>query len=383
MRPYPIVMMMSDVKAFGGAEHSFSLISRNLDRSVFSVRVVVPREGPMVDTIRDAGIPVHIMSLTRARDAANFPEFIALLREYRIRLVNAHGVRAGLYAGVARMSLPIKVVVCERNLQSWRAQVVPRAIDRFIARHNDFRVGVSQAIVDDMVAAGVITRDKTRAVGGGVDTTRLAVDSVRRERARAAFGFAPDELTIVTAGRLHRMKGFIDLVNAVPRIIEHVPNARIIVAGDGEERETLEKRIQELNVGHAIKLIGFVSEMPELLAAADLFVLPSVSLADTPREGTPMAIVEALASGLAVVTTAVSGNAEIIRDGFNGRVVPPQDPARLADAIIEILQSAARKEMGENGRRLVLERYSIEYVVAAYRDIFLNLLEPSATLAAR
>jgi glycosyltransferase involved in cell wall biosynthesis len=383
MRPYPIVMMMSDVKAFGGAEHSFSLISRNLDRSVFSVRVVVPREGPMVDTIRDAGIPVHIMSLTRARDATNFPDFIALLRKHRIRLVNAHGVRAGLYAGVARMTLPIKVVVCERNLQSWRARAVPRAIDRFIARHNDFRVGVSQAIVDDMVEAGVITRDRTRAVGGGVDTTRLAVDATRRERARAAFGFAPGDLIVVTAGRLHRMKGFIDLVNAVPRIIEQVPHARIIVAGDGEERETLEKRIAELNVGHAIKLIGFVSGMPELLAAADLFVLPSVSLEDTPREGTPMAIVEALASGLAVVTTAVSGNAEIIRDGFNGRVVPPQDPARLANAIIEVLQSPARKEMGENGRKLVLERYSIEYVVAAYREIFLNLLEPSAALAAR
>lgn len=375
-------MMMSDVKPFGGAEHSFSLISRNLDRSIFSVRVVVPREGPMVDTIRDAGIPVHIMSLTRARDATNFPEFIALLRQYRIRLVNAHGVRAGLYAGVARMSLPIKVVVCERNLQSWRARAVPRAIDRFIARHNDFRVGVSQAIVDDMVAAGVITRQKARAVGGGVDTKRLAVDGARRERARAAFGLAPGDLAIVTAGRLHRMKGFIDLVNAVPRIVGQVPNARIILAGDGEERETLEKRIQELNVGHAIKLIGFVREMPELLAAADLFVLPSVSLEDTPREGTPMAIVEALASGLAVVTTRVSGNAEIIRDGFNGRVVPPQDPVRLADAIVEVLRSPARKEMGENGRRLVLERYSIEYVVAAYTEIFLNLLESSAAASA-
>jgi hypothetical protein len=196
MRPYPIVMMMSDVKPFGGAEHSFSLIVRNLDRSVFSPRVVVPREGPMVETIRAAGIPVEIMPLTRARDLTRFPRFLGFLKSNRIRLVNAHGVRAGMYGGLAKMMLPIKVVVCERNLQSWRAQALPRTIDRFIARHNDFRIGVSQAIVDDMVAAGVCNRDMVRAIGGGVDTTRLAVTPERRAKARERFGITADEIAI-------------------------------------------------------------------------------------------------------------------------------------------------------------------------------------------
>jgi glycosyltransferase involved in cell wall biosynthesis len=156
------------------------------------------------------------------------------------------------------------------------------------------------------------------------------------------------------------------------------------VAGDGEERAALEKRIAELEVGHAIKLVGYIKDMPELLAAGDLFVLPSVSLEGTPREGTPMAIVEAQAAGLAVVTTSVSGNAEIIRDGFNGMVVPPQDPERLADAIIKILRNPERRKLGENGQRLVQERYSIEYVVRGYTEIFLHLLEPqSNTLTSR
>lgn len=136
-------------------------------------------------------------------------------------------------------------------------------------------------------------------------------------------------------------------------------------------------------MGDRVRLIGFVRDMPELFAAADLFVLPSVALENTPREGTPMTIQEAQAAGLAVVTTNISGNAEIIRDGFNGRVVPEQDPASLADAIADILRRPDRAQLGENGRQLVRERYSVEYVVAAYTEIFLNLLEPSATLAAR
>ena len=371
--------MLSDVKPFGGAEHSISQLVRNLDRSIFSPSVLVPREGPIVDGIREAGIPVHVMPLTRLRDIVRFPAFLSLLRSQRIRLVNAHGVRGGFFAGLARMSLPIKVVVCERNLQAWRAHTLPRAIDGFIARHNDFRIGVSQSIVDDMVAHGVIARERARAIAGGVDMKRLAVDAARRERARQRFGIADNELAVVTAGRLHKMKGFIDLVDAAPRIAGQVPNARILVAGEGEERPALEKRIAELNAGHAIGLIGFVRDMPELFAAADVFVLPSVALENTPQEGTPMTIQEAQAAGLAVVTTRVSGNAEIIRDGFNGRVVEPQNPAQLADAIVEVLRRPERAQMGENGRRVVQERYSMEYVTAAYTEIFLSLLERSPT----
>src|SRR5512139_1489769 len=197
MRPYPILIMLSDVKPFGGAEHSVAYLARHLDRSIFSPRVLVPREGLIVDTLREAGIPVHVMPLARVRDLVNVPDFLALLREHRIRLVNAHGVRGGFFAGLARMVLPIRVVVCERNLQSWRAHAVPRAIDRFIARHNDFRIGVSQSIVDDMVDAGVITRDRARAIAGGVDMQRLAVTPARREAARKRFGITDGELAVV------------------------------------------------------------------------------------------------------------------------------------------------------------------------------------------
>jgi glycosyltransferase involved in cell wall biosynthesis len=378
MRPHSIVVLMSDVKPFGGAEHSISLMVRRLDRSVFAPRLMVPREGPVVDEIRDAGIPVHVLALTRARDLTRFPEFVSLLKTHRVGLVNAHGVRGGFYAALASRVMPLKVVVCERNLQPWRARVLPRALDRFVGRHNDFRIGVSQAIVDDMVEAGVIPRAKTQVLVGGVDPGPFVADAQRRSRARAAFGLGDNEPSIVATGRLHRMKGFIDLVEAAPHIVRSIPGVRIIIAGEGEERAALEKRIHELDLDRVIHLPGFLRDMPELLAAADLFVLPSASLKGVQREGTPIAILEAQAAGLAVVTTRVSGNAEIIRDGFNGRVVPPQEPVQLASAIVEMLNSPARREMGENGRRLVHERYSIDRVVESYTRIFLQLLESDA-----
>jgi glycosyltransferase involved in cell wall biosynthesis len=367
--------MLSDVKPFGGAEHFVAELVRNLDRSRFEPRVLVPRDSPVVNRFRAARVPVHVMPLTEPRDIVNLPRFLALLGEHHIRLVNAHGVRSGFYAGLARRMRSVKVVVCEHNLQPWRAQMLPRALDRFIAHNNDVRIGVSQSIVDDMVSAGVIARERTRVIPGGVDMTHFDVDAAGRERARARFGIAAGELAVVTAGRLHPMKGFIDLVNAIPRIIKSVPNARIIVAGEGEERGVLEKQIADLNLGGSIRLIGYVRDMPELFAAADMFVLPSVALPGAQQEGTPISILEAGAAGLPVVTTRVSGNAEIIQDGFNGRIVEPQRPAQLADAIVGVLRNPERMKMGENGKQVVRERYSLEHVVNAYTEVFLNLLE--------
>ena len=375
MRPHPILIMLSDVKPFGGAEHSIADLARELDRSLFSPRVLVPRESPVVSRFRAARVPVHVMPLTRARDIVHLPLFLSLLREHRIRLVNAHGVRGGFYAALARRVQPVKVVLCERNLQPWRARALPRALDRFVASNNDVRVGVSQSIVDDMVSAGVIARERTRVIPGGVDMTRFDMDASVRASARARFAIAANELAVVSAGRLHPMKGFIDLVNAVPRIIKSVPNARIIVAGEGEERGVLEKQIADLNVGGSIRLIGYVREMPELFAAADMFVLPSVALPGMQQEGTPLSIQEAGAAGLPVVTTRVSGNAEIIQDGFNGRIVEPQRSVQLADAIVEMLRNPERRKMGDNGKQVVRERYSLEFVVAQYTKVFLGLLE--------
>lgn len=376
-RPHSIVLMMADVKPFGGAETYLYLLAVHLDRSTFAPRVIVPREGPMVERLRQAGVPVDVLPLCRPRDVTRLPRFLKLLRDHHVRLVNAHGVRAGFFGALARARLPIKVAVTEHNLQDWRRHAIPRLIDRFIARHNDVRITVSRSIADDMIAAGVCRPERTKVVYLGIETERYRVDAARRAAARARFGIGPDTLAVVGAGRLAPMKGFIDLVEAAPAIVARVPGARIIIAGDGEERGRLQRRIDALAVGKAVTLPGFVGDMPELLAAADVFVLPSVELPGAPREGLPVVIMEALASNCPVVTTRVSGNPEIIEDGVNGRLVPPGDPPALAAAVAGILEDPDRARLGEAGRRIVDERFSIERSVARHSELFLRLIESS------
>jgi glycosyltransferase involved in cell wall biosynthesis len=374
-RPYPIVLMMSDVKPFGGAENFFCLLVKHLDPAVFSCRVIVPREGAMVDRIRTLGVPVDVLPLRSPGDIRRLPGFVRLLRSHGVRLINAHGVRAGLYGALARKFLPVKVVVTEHNLQEWRGRFLPTLIDRFTARNNDRRITVSQAVADGMVASGVCGRDLVQVIHVAVETERLRPDAAAREKTRRELGIGPGEFAVVAAGRLHRMKGFIYLVEAAPRILERLPAVKIIIAGDGEEKGNLTRRIGELGVGSRVLLPGFVENMPDLMRAADVFVLPSVEVAGAPREGLPMVIAEALATGCPVVTTDVSGNKEIVTDGLNGRIVAQQDAEALADGVIRVLADPDRNRLGEAARRTAEENFSIQIATSRYTRLFLDLIE--------
>jgi glycosyltransferase involved in cell wall biosynthesis len=171
------------------------------------------------------------------------------------------------------------------------------------------------------------------------------------------------------------MKGFIYLVEAAPRILERLPAVKIIIAGDGEEKGNLTRRIGELGVGSRVLLPGFVENMPDLMRAADVFVLPSVEVAGAPREGLPMVIAEALATGCPVVTTDVSGNKEIVTDGLNGRIVAQQDAEALADGVIRVLADPDRNRLGEAARRTAEENFSIQIATSRYTRLFLDLIE--------
>ena len=374
-KPYPILLMMSEVLAFGGAENFFYLLVKHLDPALFACRVIVPREGALTDRIREPGLSLEVRPLRDPWNIHQLPWFVHYLKTHHIRLINAHGVRAGFYASLARRRLPVKVVVTEHNMQIWRNRFFPRMIDRFIAHNNDKRITVSKAVADAMVASGVCGPEMIQVIHVAVETDRFNVDPAIRESERRHLGIAPNEFAVVSAGRLHKMKGFIYLAKAAPKILEHVPNAKIIIAGEGEEKGSIKQEIEALRVGDRVWLPGYVENMPGLLAAADVFVLPSVEEIGCPREGLPMVIAEAMASGCPVVSTSVSGNKEIVRHEYNGMIVPQCDPVKLAEGITRILMDPDRKRYGENGRRTVEERFCIENVAEQYSQLYLDLIE--------
>ena len=170
-------------------------------------------------------------------------------------------------------------------------------------------------------------------------------------------------------GRLHPQKGFSDLLTAFAQVRQRIPSVRLFVAGDGELRDDLEAQARSLGMAAVVTFAGVRADVSEVLAALDVFVLPSL------WEGMPNAVLEAMASGLPVVATAVGGTPEVVVDGVTGLLVPPQDPGALAQAIGHLLRDPdLRRRMGRAGRRRVEEHFDVRETVRQVESLYETLL---------
>lgn len=189
--------------------------------------------------------------------------------------------------------------------------------------------------------------------GAPADHVHVVQNAVRPPSVEAR-PFAREEgpVRIVAAGRLHAKKGFDVLIRAVGKLRAWQFDVVCEIAGDGDERGALEDLIQELDLDPCVKLVGWTDDVAGFLAAGDLFAFPSH------QEGFPLTLLEAMAVGLPVVATEIDGPVEILKDGINGRLVPDDDPDRLAEALGELMgDRAGARRLGGAARDLVLSEY--------------------------
>jgi glycosyltransferase involved in cell wall biosynthesis len=194
--------------------------------------------------------------------------------------------------------------------------------------------------------------DKVHVVANGADTDPPPVN-VHRDDMRRRLGFGPDAHLMTMVGTFKRQKGHAYLVEAAASAVAEFPHLHVLLVGDGELAEAIANDVDARGLRANVHLLGTRRDVPELLAASDSFVLPSL------WEGLPVALVEAMASGLAVIATAVSGTRQVMIDGTTGWIVPPGDASSLAHAMIELLSDPARAaKMAVEARARVLAHFS-------------------------
>ncbi len=238
----------------------------------------------------------------------------------------------------------------------------------------DAVIGPSRAIERELIAAGY-SRDMIHYLPNGV-AIPAEVDQDAKEKSRAVLAELRPELVCpigspiaVYTGRLHEAKGLADLVTAWQAIVARWPNARLWLVGEGPFENTLRNWIEAQNLSGRVVLAGVFDNVDELLTAADLFVLPSL------EEGMSLAMLEAMATGLPIVATDISGNRGLITDGEHGLLVPPQDIGALSAAIEQLLdnrQLAAR--LGGAARERAQESFSVAETVDRHLELFDNLI---------
>jgi len=348
----------------GAQEHLYSLLTR-IDRSRYDVSVVSLSAGSAVRKLERAGIPTTVIDDpddavavgTLAAHLADLAPDVIHNHMYRAEIV---GTKAALaLAGAGRARPYIVSTVHSSRVRS----VEDRDEVRRLTPEMDRLIAVSSAIVDKI-------HDEER-VGPPVELIYNGVDLERYDHQepcctlREEYGLPDDALLVGVIARLEPEKGHATLLDAWPAVVAAVPNAYLLVVGEGSRREMLIEQALALRVADHVVFTGRRDDVPAVTAALDVAALPSY------REAQGLSILEAMALSRPVVATAVGGIPEVITDGVSGLLVAPHDPVALGQAIVRVLRNHQLADMlGRAGHDTVHDRFCIELMVHAVEAIY-------------
>lgn len=352
----------------GGVPDHVMTLARGL-RGEFDVSVLCasidPRHARELDRL---GVPVITVPFARLpsplADLRALITAAAEMRRHRFDVVHTHMSKAVLVGATAARLTRVPLVINTAHNLGFLALPNPALRALFWIYDKmlfwaccDVIVTVSESVRAGVVRGRIASDGKVVAIANGIDPDRFNVPpEVRRDTRTLLSG--SDGPLIVTVARLVWFKGLDTLIDAVPALLARHPRARIAIVGDGPLREILEARADALGLADRIVFLGERRDVPEILAAADIFVLPSVS------EGMPISILEAMAASRPVVATRVGGVPDLVSEDETGIVVPARDPEALSAALIRLADDPALAGgMGAAGRQRLDASFSAQAMV--------------------
>lgn len=328
--------------------------------------------GSLAHELDGSGIPVRACGKRRGADLRALARLRGALHEHATEVLHTHNAVAHYHAVWASRGLGIPRVVNTRhgmgvNRRSGRREWLYR---RSMVATNVVAT-VCAAARDDAARRGIAPPPKLQVIPNGIPVRAFRIGSDEaRIQLRQMLGVAPDARIVGSVGRLNWTKDQAGLIRAFGMVCAQVPQALLLLIGDGELRTELEQCAVAEGLAGRVRFLGDRSDVRELLRGLDLFVLSSLS------EGYSMALLEASAVALPIVATAVGGNGEIVRDGISGYLVPPRDPAALADAMTVLLRDPARAQaFGAAARAWVEVEGSLETMADRYAAVYRDAVE--------
>jgi sugar transferase (PEP-CTERM/EpsH1 system associated) len=365
--PVRVVHVVQNL-AIGGLERVVLNLATHADRAHFEPSIVcLGPGGPLVDAARSAGLAVHVLGKGAGFHPTAVLALARTVRREHAAIVHGHNAAPLVYSALAARLTGAAVVYTAHGMKT-SGSGQPVTLDRW--GWVDGFVTVSDDARNIAIQNAHANPARVQTILNGVDTRLYRrPDSPARARARGEWSFSDDAFVFGIVARLARSKDHANLFRAFAQVAVGDPGARLLVVGDGELRQHLERLAHELKVEGRIVFAGSRTDVPDLLRTMDCFVLSSHT------EGLAMTLLEATATELPLVVTRVGGNAEVVVDGETGLVVPARDPSRLAEAMQWMATHRAEaREMGRRGRERALARFSIDAMVAAYEDVYRRAL---------
>jgi glycosyltransferase involved in cell wall biosynthesis len=377
MTPAPIChLRFSDV--VGGVETHLLTLLPELDPARCAARVICFPNPPFEERLRAAGIPVETLARRGPRDLGFILRLRLALRRSGCRLVHTHGVFEDLYAGLAgRLTLRRPRHIVTKHTFADADQTMParkiRAFDRLDRWVTYPRVDRIIAVSEER-RRGLIERQRVKPEKIVVLHNGVKVDPDMRPESiapelRRSLGLAPDVPLIGFVGRLNPEKAPDVFVEAFAHVARAHPDARAVIVGDGPMKAGLETRAASLGLAERLHWVPFRDEIAPLLVDMDVIVMPSRT------EGFPMLLLEAMALARPVVASEVGGIPEVIERGRSGWLCPRADAAAFGEVVSRVLEHPeARRLVGEQARRTVLERFTAEIMAQRMMALYDEVL---------
>ena len=329
-----------------GVSRLFSWWLPRYDPARFEVGLVgLKHPEPATQWLADQGLPVHHLGRSRF-DPRILSDLVSLARRRAARILHVHGYAAADFGRLAARLAPTKLVLHE-HFADPAMPAYQGLADRMLSPLTDRAIAVSHSTRDFLVEERFVPRDRVSLIWNGAPLDEFAPAGRERAlRVRRELGLPEGAPVVGSIGRLNAQKGHRFLLEAAAPLCARRPDLRLLLVGDGDLMEDLRGQAAGLGITDRVVFAGHRTDVPDLLAALDVFCISSL------YEGTPLALFEAMAAGRAVVSSAVDGCREVLEDGVTGVLVPPGDAGALGGALERVL--------ADDGLRDALGRQALE-----------------------
>ncbi|MCC7032335.1 MAG: glycosyltransferase [Acidobacteria bacterium] len=375
MQRIRVLRVIARLNVGGPAIHA-TLLTQRLDPSRYESRLmagsVAPGEGDYLD-LHGRALPglISVPELGREirglSDLRTLWTLVRLIREYRPHVVHTHTAKAGAVGRAAALLCGVPVVVHTFHGHVLRGYFSPLKtrlfvdIERWLGRRSSALVAVSPKVREELLEFGVGRPENVHVVPLGLDLARFRDFTPSRVEARAALDVPADAFATSIVARLAPIKAHEVFLEAARRLRAERPDAVFLIVGDGERRDELEALAARLGPGASVRFLGWRADLERVYRASDVVALTSRN------EGSPVALIEAMAAGCPVVSTRVGGVPDVVTDGETGLLVAMDDAAGVADALRRLAgDRALAARLGAAGQAGVIERYGASRLL---RDI--------------
>ncbi|MFV1982140.1 MAG: glycosyltransferase [Thiohalomonadales bacterium] len=363
----PLVVHIIDRLPPDGAERLMVDILKNRTENFRFAVLSLVEGGALEEELSQISVPVTIFNKSSKFDFSVLFKLIFWFIKHKPSVVHTHLFTADTWGRLAASITRVPCIITTvHSTNTWKG-TIHRFVDQVLSLITDRVVACSEEVANVLIASFKISRKRIEIISNGIDFNRF--EAVKLTTIREIDSLASDITKMVVIGRLHPAKGHLDLIKAITHIKAGNTKFHVFLVGEGELKDQIITNCIESNINENVTLMGQRTDIPEILAKTDIFIMPSH------WEGLPMALLEAMAMSMPVIATRVGGIPDVIENGVNGFLIDKSDDVELANKMVKLINDKElRSAFGNEAKKTVIENYSAKNASEKYELLYQTVL---------